>query len=65
MKTSIQYLLITAFVFCFSNAFLSADSDTPNAESQTVNYYDLKHEFDEWAKDKDLSNTRGWKFHQR
>ncbi|MDA3844439.1 MAG: T9SS type A sorting domain-containing protein [Candidatus Kapabacteria bacterium] len=65
MNISIQKLFVTLIIFCLGSAILSADSDAPNAESQTVNYYDLKHEFDQWAKDKDLSNTRGWKFHQR
>jgi hypothetical protein len=56
MNISIQKLFVTLIIFCLGSAILSADSDAPNAESQTVNYYDLKHEFDQWAKDKDLTS---------
>lgn len=65
MKKSIHKIFSALIIFSFGIAGLSADSDSPNSESPAVNYYDLKHEYDEWAKDKDLSNTGGWKNKER
>jgi len=39
--------------------------DLQKKSYETLNYYDYKNAFDNWAKENDLSKVKGWKWYQR
>lgn len=66
---SIQYLLIFSFLFTFLSAqSLKAQEFLPQESfknTERTNLGELEYAFMQWAKDKELSTTKGWKWYAR
>jgi photosystem II stability/assembly factor-like uncharacterized protein len=61
-KITIIIIAFIAFIV-YSNAQYFPDLSGKTYEN--LNYYDYKNAFENWAKDKDLSKVKGWKWYQR
>ncbi len=58
-------ILVIALIAISSWAYAQFFPDLTGKKVEDLNYYDYKNAFDTWAKDNDLSKTKGWKWYQR